>query len=242
MKRKYYFIIGMMLVSISVFAVQSLAHPPQGMVLDYDIETSTLNVTITHNTPGPTLHYINKIEVRLNTNLVLSLDYSSQPTTSQFTYSYNIEAEAGDEIEVTAYCNIQGLIKRSITVKDSSQDFPPEVQIINPVEGYFHFSGIRLIPTSFDLIADTMSLGGFRLTPLQILATDDVDERKDIEVTIYLNEEKFGIAQFNNVNGYHELKWTGIGFGVYNVRVTAEDSFGNINEDQLPVWYFCFIP
>ncbi|MBN2603142.1 MAG: hypothetical protein JXA91_03300 [Candidatus Thermoplasmatota archaeon] len=242
MKRKYYFIIGMMLVSTSIFAVQILAHPPQGMVLDYNLETSTLNVTITHSTPGPTLHYINKIEVRLNTNLVLSQDYSSQPTTSQFTYSYNMEAEAGDEIEVTAYCNIQGLIKKSITVKDPAQDYPPEVQIVNPVKGYFHFSGIRLIPTSFDLIADTMSLGGFRLAPLQILATDDVDERKDIEVTIYLNEEKFGIAQFNNVNGYHELKWTGIGLGIYNVKVTAEDSSGNINEDQLPVWYFCFIP
>ena len=242
MKRKYYMIIGMMLVSTSIFAIQSLAHPPQGMVLDYNIETSTLNVTITHNSPGPTIHYINKVEVKINTNLILSEEYSSQPTTSQFTYSYNLQADAGDEIEVTAYCNIQGSITKSIIVKDTSQDYPPEVQIVNPVKGYFHFSGIRLIPTSLDLIADTMSLGGFRLAPLQILATDDIDERQDIEVTIYLNEEKLGIAQFNNRNGYHELKWTGLGLGVYNVKVTAEDSSENINEDQLPVWYFCFIP
>lgn len=242
MKRKYYLIIGMMLVSTSIFAIQSLAHPPQGMVLDYNIETSTLNVTITHNSPGPTIHYINKVEVKINTNLILSQDYPSQPTTSQFTYSYNLQADAGDEIEVTAYCNIQGSITKSIIVKDTSQDYPPEVQIVNPVKGYFHFSGIRLIPTSLDLIADTMSLGGFRLAPLQILATDDIDERQDIEVTIYLNEEKLGIAQFNNRNGYHELKWTGLGLGVYNVKVTAEDSSENINEDQLPVWYFCFIP
>ncbi|MFO7676985.1 MAG: hypothetical protein R6V50_01175 [Thermoplasmatota archaeon] len=242
MKTKTYIVITMLLLSTILFAVPTLAHPPQDMVLDYNLTTSELNVTITHDTPATTLHYINKVEIRVNDILILSEEYTSQPTNNVFTYTYIVEAEIGDVISVTAYCNIQGSITRSITVRDPTQDEAPIVIIKNPTKGYFHFSGIRLFATYLDLIDDTMGFGGFRIRPLQIFTEDDVDESKDLTVRIYINDELKDIAVYNPENNFHELKWTGPALGVFTLKATAEDSQGNIGVTEMDVWYFCFIP
>ena len=169
----------LMLVATIGFSTYAVAHPPQDMELIYDFESEELSVIITHNSPGPTLHYINQIIIKLNNEVVITQDYDSQPSPSEFTYTFTVQAEAGDKIEVTAVCNIQGSITRSITVRDPAQDEPPNVEIVNPTEGYFHFSGIRLFP-SFGLLGDTLGFGGFRLRPLQLRAEDDFDEPDDI--------------------------------------------------------------
>jgi len=160
MKIRNYIIIGMLLLSTIFLALPAIAHPPQDMVLDYDLETSELSVTITHETPAPTIHYIYKVDIDLNDELIISEEYDSQPTNDIFTYVYVVEAEIGDEITVTSYCNIQGSITRSITVRDPAQDDPPIVEIKNPTKGYFHFSGIRLFATYLDVVYDTMGFGG----------------------------------------------------------------------------------
>ena len=89
MKKSKYIIIISTLVFLSLMSLSAIAHPPQGMTLDYDYETKTLDVTITHNTPGPTVHYINKVDIELNDEIYLSEEYDSQPTTDIFTYSYS---------------------------------------------------------------------------------------------------------------------------------------------------------
>lgn len=239
-KGKYIVIILMFLITI-IIPLQTIAHPPQNMILNYDIETEELSVTITHNSPAPTVHYVNKIEIERNDELIRTEEYEGQPTTSEYTYNYNVTAEAGDELTVTATCNIQGQIVESITVRDPSADEPPVIQIVNPTEGYFHFSGIRLFPT-IGLIGDTMGLGGFRLQPLQMYTEDDIDESSDLIVEVYIDGELLGTADYNTANAYHEIKWTGIGLGTKTLSVTAEDSIGNIGEDEMQVWYFCFIP
>lgn len=242
MKIKTYVIIAMLVISTIVLAIPTLAHPPQDMQLEYNLETSELLVTITHDTPSAVLHYINKVEIRVNTVLVLEEEYSSQPTNNIFTYTYVIEAEIGDVISVTAYCNIQGSITRSITVRDPTQDEAPVVTIQNPTQGYFHFSGIRLFATYLNILDNTVGFGGFRIRPVQILAQDDVDESEDLIVRIYINDNLRGVAVYNPNNGYHELQWVGPGLGVYSLKVTAEDSQGNIGTAEMDVWYFCFIP
>jgi len=119
---------------------------------------------------------------------------------------------------------------------------PPRVEIINPREGYFHFSGIPLLPTRFDLIADTLSIGGFRLRPIRINATDDIDESEDLLVKVYLNGEQRGNATWNAETGYHEWKWTGWALGTYALNVTAEDTGNEIGTATIDVWNFCFLP
>ena len=231
----------LMLVATLGFSTFAVAHPPQDIELMYDFESDELTVTLTHNSPVPTLHYINQIVVKRNDEVVITQDYDSQPTTSEFTYTYTVEADTGDELEVTARCNINGILTRSITVRDPTQDEPPNVEIVNPTEGYFHFSGIRLFP-SFGLLGDTLGFGGFRLRPLQLRAEDDIDEPDDLIVEVKIDDEPLGTASYNNNEQLHELQWTGPALGTFTVTVTCEDSTGNIGTDSLDVWYFCFIP
>jgi len=237
---KYVFILLMLVVSAS-FSCYAFAHPPQDMVLEYEIETEILSVTITHITPAQNIHYVNKIEIKRNDELIITELYDSQPTTSEFTYNFDVQAVVGDELTVIAYCNIQGSITRSVIVRDPSQDEPPVVEIVNPTEGYFHFSGIRLFPTS-GLIANTMGFGGFRLRPLQFYTEDDVDNSNNLVVRAFIDGEELGVSEYNSDTDLHEIRWTGPNLGVFTLSVTAEDSMGNIGEDQMRVWYFCFIP
>ena len=134
MKIRTHIIIGMLLISTLAMATTTLAHPPQDMTLEYDLNTSTLNVTIRHESPAPTVHYIEKVDIKLNDVLYDSFDYTSQPTNDVFTYSYTVTGVIGDIIEVTSFCNIQGSVTRTITITDPAQDDPPIVEIKNPLK------------------------------------------------------------------------------------------------------------
>jgi hypothetical protein len=63
---------------------------------------------------------VEKIEIKKNADLYLTEDYTSQPTTSTFTYTYDVTAGDGDLLEVTAYCNLYGSITDQITVSTPS--------------------------------------------------------------------------------------------------------------------------
>jgi hypothetical protein len=232
-----------LLVGTSFCTIQASAHPPQDMTLEYNLNTQQLNVTITHETPAPTVHYVYKIDIKKNDELIITESYSSQPSNSIFTYTYTVESNIGDTIEATAYCNIAGTITKSLIVKDPSEDtIPPIIEIINPKEGYFHFSGIPIIPNPFSFIAETMSPGGFRLGPISISAEDNIDQPEDLVVKIFIDGEQRGIASWNPSKNTYQWKWTGIGLGVYQLRATASDTSSNTASAEMQVWYFCFIP
>ena len=238
---KYLFVV-LMLVITPLLGFNVIAHPPVDMSLEYEIDTDSLIVTITHETPAPDLHYVNKVDIKKNDVLFLSQEYDSQPTNDVFSYTYNPEASFGDVIQVTAYCNIQGSITRTITVEDPNQDDKPEIEIKNPVKGYFHFSGVKLFATYFDIIYDTMGFGGFRVRPVQVKITDDNDNPEDLIVTLYANDVKERDMIYNDATGLFEGKWIGPDLGVFNMKITAEDTSGNIGIAEMDVWYFCFIP
>lgn len=92
------------------------AHPPEDMVIDYDYDTRFLNITITHKTDDVTDHYIEKIKIKVNSEVIIEKKYSEQPTNDTFTYNDIVEAVDGDEIKVVAECIISGEIERQITV------------------------------------------------------------------------------------------------------------------------------
>jgi hypothetical protein len=122
------------------------------------------------------------------------------------------------------------------------EDEPPVIEIVNPTEGYFHFSGIKLFPTMLNLVADTMGFGGFRLRPVQVNVTDDIDSPEDIHVYMYVYEDEQGNMTYNSDNGLFERKWIGPDLGDFVLNISAEDSTGNIASMEMDVWYFCFIP
>ena len=93
----------------------ALAHPPSNMELNYDFSAQQLNVTITHNVATPNSHYIKNVKVWKNDNLIIDQNYTSQPSLSTFTYTYDILSAEGDVLKVTARCSISGNITEQIT-------------------------------------------------------------------------------------------------------------------------------
>ena len=116
-----------------IFSSQAFAHPPQDMVLDYNVTTSTLDVTITHNTLDPMSHYVYKVEIKVNGDLYLSKLYTSQPTSSTFSYNYTVLTNTSDQISVTAFCILFGSITKTLVVPNKNA--PDAPNITGPTSG-----------------------------------------------------------------------------------------------------------
>jgi OOP family OmpA-OmpF porin len=86
----------------------SYATAPKSVDLVYDMTTQTLSVTINHQTLFAGMHHIKYVKIKKNGTIISKIKYSTQPTGSIFTYTYNIPAEKGDVFEVTVTCNLWG--------------------------------------------------------------------------------------------------------------------------------------
>ena len=96
------------------------AHSPSSMSLNYDSENLKLETTITHQVPNPDSHYVYNIVIKKNGGTYNTYDYTNQPSSSSFTYIYEIEATEGDVIEVTAMCNQGGSITKQVSISDEN--------------------------------------------------------------------------------------------------------------------------
>jgi len=96
------------LMTCAVCSTTANAHRPGSVILDYNIDTKVLSVTITHSVSNPAKHYVDKIKIALNGELIKTFEYTSQPDNSTFTYQYSIEAKDGDELKVKADCSYFG--------------------------------------------------------------------------------------------------------------------------------------
>ena len=97
------------------------AHAPSGLVLEYDVEEHLLTVMVMHSVAKINNHYINKIEVALNGDKIITqqIDSQSSPESQDVQYII-VDAEIGDEINVTAHCNIIGIKSAKLTVSGES--------------------------------------------------------------------------------------------------------------------------
>ena len=128
-------------------------------------------------------------------------------------------------------------------IKVRGENQPPSVEFVNPREGYFHFSGIQLLPTPLDYIADTVSLGGFRLRPIQVNAIDDTDEPGELIVELFIDNQEKGHGTWNPRTRCYEWKWTGWALGNYKLMTKAKDMYGYESDfASMDIWNFCFIP
>lgn len=119
----------------------------------------------------------------------------------------------------------------------------PEVVFVNPKEGYFHFSGVPLFQTILNFFADTATLGGFRIIPIQVNGTNGGPDDDPLMVKLFINNRCKGLGTWNPKTGYYEWKWTGWALGTYTIKVIAENEYGKISDwVSLDVWNFCFIP
>jgi desulfoferrodoxin (superoxide reductase-like protein) len=101
---------------IALCPMTAYANPPKEVKLVYNITSQKLEVTVTHETSFPGYHYINKIEIKKNGESVGVHNYQSQPTKSEFSYTYDVPASQGNVMEVTAACNLSGSKTVKLTV------------------------------------------------------------------------------------------------------------------------------
>jgi hypothetical protein len=92
------------------------AHEPSSVNLSYDLSSQTLSVTVGHYTYDVTIDYIDSVEVKINGKPNNIFNYTSQKDKNMASFSYEIEAKAGDLIEVTATSKMGGSKTSSITV------------------------------------------------------------------------------------------------------------------------------
>ncbi len=98
----------LLLLTLALWPTMARGHGPKDVVLAYDAGSRTLRVTITHTVSNPQKHYIKTVSIARNGELVTKDEYTDQPVPSSFSYTYTVEAEPGDRLEVTADCNYFG--------------------------------------------------------------------------------------------------------------------------------------
>jgi desulfoferrodoxin (superoxide reductase-like protein) len=109
--------ICLILAVLAFFAfcpVTASANAPKEVKLAYDVASKTLQATITH-TPHSDSHYVQKVEIKKNGEIVTLQEYTSQ-SGDTFTYSYKVKAAAGDILEVKASCSRFGSKTAKLTV------------------------------------------------------------------------------------------------------------------------------
>ena len=116
--RDRFILIGLFIIAAAAFLTLhptvAGAHPPGRVTLIYDLPSQTLQATITH-TRFSDSHYINKLQIKKNGNLVSLQEYKSQPAET-FPLVFKVTAVAGDILEVTAYCSKFGSKSEKLTV------------------------------------------------------------------------------------------------------------------------------
>jgi len=119
-KRKTMILLGLLLTLFVTSQVTiTQAHTPGPMTLDYNMDTDTLTVTVTHVTADVNTHYIYEIVVLKNSVQVDIATYTSQSDSSQVIEIFTIAAEEGDVLSVTAKCSVSGQKTEELTVSAS---------------------------------------------------------------------------------------------------------------------------
>jgi len=99
--------LGIMLLPVSGL----YAHPPGKVVLSYDQDSQALTVEVVHRVSNPGRHFVNRIEVLRNGEMVVDGAPSRQDeTTMRDVYTLS-DVQPGDVLQATAFCNMGG--KRS---------------------------------------------------------------------------------------------------------------------------------
>jgi hypothetical protein len=85
------------------------AHPPSNIVASFDSTKKELKVFVYHDVKDQFKHYIGNIYIERNGNKIIEQNFSSQIDLTQQIAVYTIiDIRPGDELVITAVCNISG--------------------------------------------------------------------------------------------------------------------------------------
>lgn len=115
--RKLAFISLSLVLTFILVSSGVTAHPPSDIELDYNGADGVLNVQVNHRVGNPSNHYVEKITVYKNGNVILEKAYQKQDSSSGGNYSYRVKAQNGDSIRVEAKCNQFGNVSGTLEVQ-----------------------------------------------------------------------------------------------------------------------------
>jgi len=112
-------ILNFVLLTVLIISLKVYSHPPTKIDLNFDNENKILKVEVHHPVLLPENHYINKIEVYLNDNLIIVQEFDRQLTKKAQKAGYFIfEAKKDDVIKVKVSCNKHGDKTSRLVVKE----------------------------------------------------------------------------------------------------------------------------
>jgi hypothetical protein len=105
-----------------VFASPPLveATTPTQIVLNYNEDTQTLFVNVTHQVPNPGNHYVELIEVFKNDVFQFNRTYPEQAFNFGLNDTFALSASSGDNLTVTATCSRDDFLSKWIIVSAST--------------------------------------------------------------------------------------------------------------------------
>ena len=116
---KFIAVVSILLIGITMLTFSGTATSPRYIGLKYDAKTHTLNVKVLHLSPAPKIHFVYRIEIAINGEVIQSHIYTSQPKIIISSYTYNITVNPGDTLTVSAYCVLWGFLQKSQTISNS---------------------------------------------------------------------------------------------------------------------------
>jgi hypothetical protein len=116
---KIFAIIGILLISTTTLCFQTQATAPRYLKAQYQASTHMLKVTVLHFSPATKIHYVYRIEVDINGMVYQSHLYQKQPGILVLRYTYNVTANPGDVLTVSAYCILWGFIQKTQTITNT---------------------------------------------------------------------------------------------------------------------------
>lgn len=106
------------LVILFLFTLNAFAHPPAAIDLEFDLENNILEASVDHRSGDNRDHYVEKVEVFLNDELIINQDFFLQFDNDQQKLLYLIPgAEEGDLIKLIAYCNQFGSLETEMLIE-----------------------------------------------------------------------------------------------------------------------------
>lgn len=117
------YILYTLLCLIAFASVKTLAHTPNKVDLNFNLETKILNIKVRHSIDDVKKHYINKIEVYLNDELMVVQNFKTQKDNKiqEGVYFLN-DATIGNKIKVKEICNIFGSKTGEIVVEEQKEE------------------------------------------------------------------------------------------------------------------------
>lgn len=106
-KKKTAVIAFLFMFVLGLWPLSAFANAPKSVELSYNKEKQELSVKIVHPASFG-FHYIKQVVIKKNGAEIGVNDYKSQPDKTEWTYTYAVAAEPGDELEAIATCSVTG--------------------------------------------------------------------------------------------------------------------------------------